>query len=266
MSRAKSSKKAAPAAVAGTSMATNLDTSVTTLAGQIERRRFERVNREFYEGLAALEKMQIPMRDLVCFFPIYVGHVGIAKLLFFYELYKKCQDLAGHIADIGTWKGSSFFTFAKLVRIFEPHGYSQVHGFDWFQGMDPDPAVDNMENKGTCNCTFEEVDGMIECQSLRDVAILHKLDLANGLPAFFRQFPHLRFKMVFIDCGIANVIESCMEHFWPRLLNGGVLIMDHYNSDQSPSESALVDKYVGANRIMQVSFNRQPSAYVVKQG
>ncbi len=45
-------------------------------------------------------------------------------------------------------KKSIFILFFQLVQIFEPHSMSQVHGFDWFKGMDMDAPLDNKEFYG----------------------------------------------------------------------------------------------------------------------
>jgi hypothetical protein len=44
------------------------------------------------------------------------------------------QSIAGHIADVGTYKGASALLFAKLMKIHNPESLWQVHGFDWFKG------------------------------------------------------------------------------------------------------------------------------------
>ena len=44
-------------------------------------------------------------------------------------MYKKVKDLSGHIADIGIWKGGSFFSFIKFVSLFE-----KIHKL-WFMDL-----------------------------------------------------------------------------------------------------------------------------------
>lgn len=40
--------------------------------------------------------------------------------------------------------------------------------------------------------------------------------------------------------------------------------MDHFNYKVSPTESDIVDKYIGDNIIHQMPFARQPSGYIIK--
>lgn len=226
--------------------------------------KFKDIDSKFHDNIEKILELEIPKIDFIHQFPSFVGHVNLAKFLFFYDLYKKCFKLSGDIADVGTWKGASFFFLSKLVRLFEQHAYTQVHAFDWFQGMKPEEDKDDIRVDGKYISEYELLLKLIDLQELHDISIVHKMDLVKDTPVFFGANPHLRFKMVFIDCGITQVLEKCLEHFWPRLVRGGILIMDHYNVESSPSESAMVEKYIGENKIRQFPFNRQPTGYIEK--
>lgn len=227
--------------------------------------KFKDIDKDFHANLQKMIELDIDQAELIHHFPSYTGHVNLARYLLLYDLYKKCYELSGHIADIGTWKGPSFFFMSKLVRLFESYSMTQVHGFDWFKGMQPDLGDDRTLKGLYTDCDYEMILKLIDIQNLKDIAIIHKMDLTTELDAFFEKYPHLRFKMVFLDCGIAKVLEKSLENFWPRLVHGGILIMDHYNSELSPSESKILEQFVGNNHIKHFPFNRQPTAYVIKE-
>ena len=226
--------------------------------------KFQSVDKPYFEYIAALEQMDVPLRDLIFQFPVFAGQVNLARYLFFYDLYKQVMPLNGHLADVGTFKGASFLFMAKLLKLFEPYNPAQVHGFDWFQGMAPS-SNDDQTHLGKYQADYETLVRLMELQQLNDVAVLHKMDVTTDLAPFMATNPHLRFKLVFVDCGLENVLESALEQFWPRLVQGGILVMDHYNCEVSPTESNVLEKYVGRNRILQTPFNRQPTAYVIKE-
>lgn len=217
----------------------------------------------YFQYIDKLEKMQHSTKDLIYNFPVFVGQVNLARFLFFYDLYKQVINLNGHIADVGTYKGASMLFFAKLIKLFEPYNTTQVHGFDWFQGMKTGEK-DNIVNEGLYVASYENLMNLIEIQDLSDVSILHNINLITELEDFMRERPYLRFKIVFVDCGIAEVMEKALFYFWPKLVNGGILIMDHFNCETSPSESEILERYIGNNLIQQMPFNRQPTCYVVK--
>ncbi|OPX88183.1 MAG: hypothetical protein A4E53_02129 [Pelotomaculum sp. PtaB.Bin104] len=226
--------------------------------------KFLDVDKNYFESLEAILQLDIDKKDFIFQFPVFTGHVNLGRYLFFYDLYKKVLNLNGHLADVGTYKGASFLYMAKLVKLFEPYNTTQVHGFDWFEGMKPSEKDDpGQENKYKAD--YEILQKLIRWQNLNDVAILNKMDITKELDNYFELNSHLRFKMVFIDCGISEVLQKSLEHFWSRLVKGGVLIMDHYNCEVSPSESDLLEQYIGNNYVLQMPFNRQPTCYVVKQ-
>ncbi|MEI7474093.1 MAG: class I SAM-dependent methyltransferase [bacterium] len=226
--------------------------------------KYKEIDKKYFNYLDELSKMEIPERDFIFQFPVFVGQVNLARYLFFYDLYKQIIELNGHIADVGTFKGSSFLFMAKMIKLFEPYNTTQVYGFDWFEGMAPS-SQDDKNQEGKYKADFATLSKLIELQELKDVAILNKMDITKELAAFMKERPQLRFKMVFIDCGIKEVMESSLEYFWPRLVKGGILIMDHYNMEVSPSESLILEKHVGDNLIKQMPFVRQPTCYVIKE-
>ena len=225
--------------------------------------KFNEVDEKYFSYIDELFKSDLPVKDLIYQFPAYVGHVNLARFLFFYDLYKQTVELNGHIADVGTWKGASFLFMAKMIKLFEPYSTTQAYAFDWFQGMEP--GKDDDENQaGKYSAEYEALIKLVALQGLSDVAIVNKMDVTCELVPYFEERPWMRFKFVFIDCGIEGVLESSLANFWPRIVNGGVLILDHYNNDSSPTESRILEKYIGNLPIRQAPFNRQPTCYVIK--
>lgn len=225
--------------------------------------KFNEVDEKYFTYIEELLKWQIPAKDLIYQFPAYVGHVNLARFLFFYDLYKKTINLSGHIADVGTWKGASFLFMAKMIKLFEPYSTTQAYAFDWFQGMAPGKDDDQTQAGNYC-ADYDSLTRLVELQGLSDIAIINKMDVTCELAPYFEDRPWMRFKFVFVDCGIEEVLESSLANFWPRLVNGGVLILDHYNNDSSPTESRILERYIGNLPILQAPFNRQPTCYVIK--
>ncbi len=219
----------------------------------------------YYRYIEELLKMNPPTKEVIYNFPVFVGQVNLARSLFFYEMYKKVIPLTGNIAEIGTYKGASFLLWAKLIKLFEPYNTTRVFGFDWFEGMDPGDN-DDMDRKGDYKANYETLKKLITLQDLDSVSVLNKMDVTKELEAYLDERPYLRFKLVFVDCGIENVIDTSLRLLWPRLVQGGVLIMDHYGVSSSPTESALTEKYIGNNKVLQMPFNRHSTGYVIKNG
>lgn len=219
----------------------------------------------FHNYTESLLKLQIPQKDLIHQFPIFNGYVNIARYLCLYELYKKTTGVLGHIADIGTWKGASLLFFAKLIKIFEPYSYTQVHGFDWYEGMKPSAGFDDMTYDGQYKGDYELLLKLIKIQNLDNIAFVHKIDITKELDDFFENYKSLQFKIVFLDCGVYGVLVESLKHFWPRLTKGGIIIFDHANHSAVPQENTAIREFFGDTaKINTLEFCRRPSGYIIK--
>ena len=200
--------------------------------------------------------------DLVHQFPLFTGHVNLARYLALSEAYKLVSARSGPLADVGTWMGTSFLFAAKLVRLFEPHATTRVHAFDWFQGMDPEDA----DKSGKYRGSYESLRKLVEIQELEDVAVLHQLDLRSELDDFAASdhYREIRFKYVFMDCGLKEVLEVAVPFFWDRLLPGGVMLFDHFSTDVPAESSVVLNALPEDSEFRQFTFTRQPTAYVIK--
>jgi hypothetical protein len=195
--------------------------------------------------------------------PLFNGDVNIARYLALYEIYKQTLGLNGHIADCGMWRGSTFMYFCKLAEIFEPHSYTLVHGFDWFEGMDPGD-LDAELKQGSYAGNYENLVKLIELQKLDHVARLHKMDVTTELEPFMADHLSLRFKIVFVDIGTYEADKAVVEHLWPRLVSGGVLLFDQYNCENLPGSTVSVNEILGDVEMRTIPWSRQPTSYVVK--
>ena len=195
---------------------------------------------------------------------MYMGDAKLANLIYHVDIYRKVMSLAGDIAEVGIYRGDSFLLWSKLVKIFEPYNLTQVYGFDWFQGMKPSDMDDSFQEGKYCG-DYKHLIDLIHMQGLENISLVFPLDVTKEIKKFVEDRPFLRFKILYIDCGIKEVMEAAYEYLYPRLVHGGILLMDHYNYKVSPTESDIVEKYIGDNVIMQMPYGRQPSGYIIKK-
>jgi len=231
-----------------------------------DAKRFASDDEIYFRYIAELERdesLHDGIVDTIFNFPAYVGSVNLARFLALHEMYIKTLKISGHVADIGTYKGASFLFLAKLIQLYERPAQTEVHGFDWFKGMEPGPD-DAQLHDGKYVASAERLERLIQLQGLDGIAQLHNLDLTKSLPEFFSERPWLRYKFVFLDCGVREVMEQSMEYFWPRLCSGGILALDHFNHSNSPSESNIVQAHTGDLPVYSIPHSRSPSAYIIK--
>jgi hypothetical protein len=215
-------------------------------------------------AMSRYERMGYETADFYEHFPCFVGAKLIGRFISLYESYKQTLGLAGHIAEVGVYRGACSFFFAKLAVLYEPNAMTQVHGFDLFERAEyPSDA-----GKGySFQETYQRVLDLVEVQGLQGYLKLHQLDARTDLPDFFRQNSHLQFKLVLLDSGAEySIVKSSIEAFWPRLAYGGIMIFDQYNHEVAPEETRAVVDCLPCGTVIRTFPNGwMPTAYVVKE-
>jgi hypothetical protein len=231
--------------------------------GKFESQKFANRKSGYVKSLNKILKLDFEKSDYIHHFPAFTGHMTLVRFLTLYEAYKMTRHVAGHIAEVGVFKGAGTLFFAKLTRIFEPESLTLVHGFDWFKG-----AKTTNEEKividGECKEDYHKVLKLIQYQDLDNIVHIHNLDITKDLCKFFEYNPHLQFKLIFLDCGIYDVVSESLKHFWPRLTSGGIMLFDHFNHEVAPGETRAIKEFMPEAKIRAFSFGWMPTAYVVK--
>src|SRR5688572_28237643 len=67
--------------------------------------------------------------------PLYCGIGNLARAVSIMNLFNSTASVPGHIAEFGTWRGSTLMLLAKLLRLNDPHSAKMIHCFDSFEGL-----------------------------------------------------------------------------------------------------------------------------------
>lgn len=236
---------------------------MTEATGRYELQKFAARKPAFYKNMEEIMSLGHDPTDYIHHFPAFVGHQTLARFITLYELYKQTLGVAGHIAEIGIWKGTSSLFFAKLMRLFEPETLTLVHGFDNFEGAKITEEEKYVE-EGECQEDYDRLMRLISAQGYDNIVKVHNLDVTTELPAFFEEHVHLQFKLIFADIGIYEVVKSTLEHFWPRLTSGGVMIFDQFNHEVAPGEARAIREFMPDAKLRTFPFGWMPTTYVVK--
>ncbi len=233
-------------------------------AGKFELRKFAHRKEPYQRALETILGLGYSQADLIHQFPAFAGHLTLARFVTLYETYKMTLGVAGHIAEIGVYMGAGTLFFAKLCKLFEPESLTLVHGFDWFQGARL-TGEERYVKEGECTESYDRLMTLIQAQELDHIVRVHNLDVTTQLRDFFQRNSHLRFKLVFVDCGIYEVVAESIKNFWPRLTCGGIMVFDHYNHEVAPGESRAIDEFLPNAKMRSFPFGWMPTAYVVKE-
>ena len=206
--------------------------------------------------------MEYSKEDFYEHFPCFLGPRQLGRFISIYECYKLTLGFAGHIAEVGVFRGAVSMFLTKLSMLYEQNSITQIHGFDLFSppGKNelPGSPVHYYE-------PYERINKLVNIQGLQNYMFLHKMNVITELKDFFKNNNHLQFKLIFLDAGEYEVVKSCIEEFWPRLCNGGIMIFDQYNHEVAPGETQAVKELLPHDSIIRTFPNGwMPTAYVIK--
>lgn len=233
--------------------------------GELESIKFNDRRKQYYEYVEYLKLKQPCVEDFLHDFTAYVGHMSLNRVLTIYELYKKTLGLAGHIADVGVYKGASSLLFAKLIKIFEAESLTLCHGFDWFEGAKIGEKDSELVFDGGYKTDYQNIIELVKMQGFDNVLKIHKLDLTKDLGAFFNKYPHIRFKLVMMDAGTYDVMSASIPWFYEKLIPGGIMIFDQYAHEFAPGETLAVSEILPKAVVRTLPGCWMPNAYIIKE-
>lgn len=165
------------------------------------------------------------------------------------QLSSKVKDLDGAIAEIGIFKGGTLAFMASLFK-------KKVYGFDTFEGL---PAIHFGEGEYHKPLEFndtslEYVSSVLESQGI-------DFELIKGV------FPYScnleSFAFVHLDVDYGKAIKESLEYIYPRLVKGGIIVIDDYDWAHCSNVKPVVDDFFEGKE--QVHQNCLYQAYIIKK-
>ena len=153
------------------------------------------------------------------------------------------RKLKGDIAELGVYQGR----FAAELNAAFPD--RTLHLFDSFEGFDGRDRQAEAEKSGRAK-VFQDF------SSTSPDLVRERLpypDRAVFYPGYFPETvpdEDLSFALVSLDVDLYQPTLEGLRYFYPRLVKGGSIIIDDYNSLQYPGVKEAVDVYCQAEGIM----------------
>ncbi len=194
----------------------------------------------------------------------------IGKLLAHYELFKMVSDVPGAIVECGVFKGASLARFAMFRELFANSASRAIVGFDVFGAFpetefaaDKGPRRAFIESAGAESISVEQMTEVLTCKGCQRNVELVQGDICTTAREYAARHPELRIALLNLDTDIYEPSAAVLEHLWPRIVRGGVLILDDYGT--FPGETQAVDEYFADKpvRIKRLGYCRTP-CYIVK--
>jgi hypothetical protein len=219
-------------------------------------KRFQ-ADKETIEKLEALAGKR-SFAEVMSAFPAYINRYNMTRFLAYYELFKIIQHKPGWIVECGVYRGFSLLSLAKFMEIFcMGNKTRKVLGFDNFAGFTELTKEDGEENK-----KVSKTKGGINPGAYRD-EVLELIDISNmdafapwakrcevvegnvekTIPQYASEHPGLRIAMLNLDIDLYNPTKIALEQFYPRVVSGGVVVLDEYAHRDWAGESKALEDY-----------------------
>lgn len=152
------------------------------------------------------------------------------------ELLKLALPLEGDAAECGTFRGASAFLIAKALVAGKTG--KTLHLFDSFAGL-PTPGQGDGDywSPGALACSLAAVRANLA--SVAEVIEFHP----GWIPEKFDEVAERRFCFVHLDVDLFQPTRDALAFFYPRLVDGAVLVCDDYGFDTCPGARKAMDEF-----------------------
>jgi hypothetical protein len=172
----------------------------------------------------------------------------MSKVIAQYELYKSVLEVPGAIVECGVFKGASLARFAMFRELFS-HAYSKrIIAFDTFGefpatgfAADQQPRERFIADAGSSSISTAQMQDVLARKRCDQFVDLVAGDIRQTVPAYVEAHPALKISLLNLDTDVYEPAVAILEHLYPRIERGGVLILDDYGV--FPGETRAVDEY-----------------------
>lgn len=228
------------------------------------------------------ERFSISRREVLRNFPIYARRLFLKRFLAHYELWRMTVDLPGDIVELGVYRGLSLMSWANFLevrsmgdRAKQVIGFDNWAGFKTFEPKDgsPDPKFNKVQG-GFDGGAFREIllDSIRVYDEDRFIPYKPRVVLVDGdieqtVPEFVEKNPGLRISLLHVDCDLYRPTKVALDLLWPRIVRGGVVVLDDYGIRPWEGESTAVDEYFASIdvKLKRFEWSHIPGAYVIKE-
>lgn len=170
------------------------------------------------------------------------------------------NNIEGHIVECGVWKGGSMMAIADtLLKLGE--NTRDLHLFDTFDGMAPpsenDVDVSGVTAESLLESSDKEQEDSIWCKAGLDIVkkAVESIGYPNNRIHYIQGLveqtipQHIPEKIALLrlDTDWYESTSHEMEHLFPRLAKGGILIIDDYGHWQGARKA--VDEYIASHSV-----------------
>ncbi|QIR39093.1 dTDP-6-deoxy-L-hexose 3-O-methyltransferase [Tolypothrix sp. PCC 7910] len=208
--------------------------------------------------------------DYETFFHLTLDVGRMAKLIAHYEAFKMIREVPGEIVECGVFKGTSLSRFAIYRELLGTYYSAKLIGFDVFSDEYPDTKYKEdkaqrdfwIKTAGSSSISTSQLKDIFEKMSIRNYELIAG-DVLETIPEYISNNPHLKISLLNIDIDFVESTMCVLEHFYPRVSKGGIILLDNYGAfhgDTKGVDDFLKDRNI---EIKKFPFATRP-CYIIK--
>lgn len=163
------------------------------------------------------------------------------------KMLREVLHLDGDVIECGVFSGRTLLRTAAMLG--EMGCRKAVHGCDSFDGFPPEQIGEVDLGAGR---SLDKVRGRFRhahaaIEQIQNAAVDLDADVRLHVGYFEETLPRLPLAPTFcfahIDCDIYESYLTCLRHLYPRMVPGGVLLFDEYDSEVWPGATKAIDAF-----------------------
>ena len=153
------------------------------------------------------------------------------------EFVRHTNNLDGVIAECGCFEGASAYFIAEAAMD------TPIYLFDSFEGLSTPSKEDSVKSEDQMQWGLGDMRSGEKTLSdnLSSFTSIHILK--GWIPSRFKEVENKTFRFVHIDVDLYKPTMDCLQFFYPRLVDNGVVLMDDYGSTKCPGAYKAAQEY-----------------------
>jgi len=188
-------------------------------------------------------------------------YLNVDRLYTIWHAVESLPPSARAVAEVGVYRGGSAWFMADALR--RSGREMPFYVCDTFQGhVEVDDSVDGVHRPGV---QFTRVKADKVAKYLREFPFIRMQvgDIRETAPAFAGESA---FGLVHLDVDVYPITRFCLDFFGPRVVPGGMMVMDDYGTTTCEGVKRAVDEFTASNPGFRVMHLLTGQAVVTRLG
>lgn len=186
------------------------------------------------------------------------------RLVTYYELYKLIKHLNGSILKCGINSDEAFGYFSFFTQMNQ-YRHQPMVAFEKAPSVFETDIVENQPIVSVKNTSAEISSTQ---KNLIKKGIEQNIDYVPGqlnvsIPKYLIENPELKIALLTIDLDDFETTLTAMQYFYPRLVSGGILIVNNYYK-KSAESLAIQDYFAGTDVVIRHFSLEKGPHYIIK--